>query len=351
MTGTVNAVAQQKDSLDAQIGQMIMIGVGDRTAISETDPLLEDIRSGKVGGVVLFEKNIAKTNSRDSMIRMVQTLKEASPVKLLVSIDEEGGKVHRLKEKYGFPAMPSADYLGHLDQKDSTLWYNRRLIATLKDLGINLNYAPDVDLATNPDNAPIVKNGRSFGSDPELVARQARYCIEAHHESGLLTSLKHFPGHGSSKGDTHYGIVDVTETWSVSELLPYERLLREGDIDIVMVGHMVNRRWDTTMLPATLSAATITMLRTLMGYKGVVCSDDMQMQAISEHYGLENAIQLCVNAGLDIIMFANTLPDRSKYVTAAQVHAIIKKAVLNGTIPRARIAEASRRIKALKEKY
>lgn len=348
--GSVKGQGQTTDSLDLKIGQMIMIGIGDRTSLSEDDSLVPALRSGKIGGVVLFEKNIDKASPVAALQQLSESLRRYSSVPLIISIDEEGGKVHRLKERYGFPAMPSAAYLGMADRPDSTLWYNRRLAATLKNLGINVNYAPDVDMAINPQNAPIVKNGRSFGKDASLIRMHAAACIAAHKEQGVGTVLKHFPGHGSSTGDTHLGIVDVSDTWTEKELRPYELLIREGSADAVMIGHMVNRNWDTAMLPATLSAPVVRMLRERIGFKGLIVSDDMQMQAISNHYGLERAIALSIGAGLDMIMFANTLPDTTKYVSARQIHDVVKQLVLKGEIPRSRINEAYRHIRDYKAK-
>ncbi|MES2702455.1 MAG: glycoside hydrolase family 3 N-terminal domain-containing protein [Bacteroidota bacterium] len=343
--------AKKNDSLDIKIGQMIMIGINERTILQPDDALVKDLRDGKIGGVVLFEKNIAKTNSGDSLKLLIQKLQENAGIPLLVSIDEEGGKVHRLKEKYGFLTVPSAAYLGNLDNPDSTLYHNRLLAALLRHLGINLNYAPTVDLAVNPANTVIVKNGRSFGENYTQVVTHAALCIQAHHEFGIKTSLKHFPGHGSSAGDSHLGMVDVTGTWNIEELLPYDKLLRSVNYDAVMVGHIINKRWDTTLLPATLSEPAISgLLRTLLGFKGVVISDDMQMQAISDNYGFEAAIMMAINAGVDIVVFANTLPAKDKLVTATQIHEVIRKMVKKKKISRGRINEAYTRIMALKNK-
>jgi beta-N-acetylhexosaminidase len=348
---SISSFAKKNDSLDIKIGQMIMIGINERTALHNNDSLTLDLQSGKIGGVVIFEKNLAKTNTKDSLKTLINTLQRYARSPLFVSIDEEGGKVHRLKEKYGFVAMPSADYLGKLNNDDSTLFYNRRLAALLKDVGVNLNYAPTLDMAVNPENTVIVKNGRSFGADPEKVAHHATLCIQAHHEHGIKTILKHFPGHGSSKGDSHFGIVDVSGTWQVSELLPYDKLTRSVNYDAVMIAHIINRRWDASMLPATLSKPVISwLLRDLLAYNGPVFSDDMQMDAISSNYGLENAIKMAINAGIDVLMFANTTPDKQKLVTASQVHATIKKLVRKKKVSRKRIDEAYTRITTLKNK-
>jgi beta-N-acetylhexosaminidase len=343
------ATAKTIDSLDIKIGQMIMVGIEERTTIAPDDTLLTQMRDGRIGGVVLFEKNIAKTNSADSFRNMVTAMQQASRIPLFVTIDEEGGKVHRLKEKYGFVAMPSAAHLGALDNADSTLFYNRRLAAEMRDLGINLNYAPCVDVAVNPDNPVIVKVGRSFSADPAIVSKHALLCIEAHHENGVKTILKHFPGHGSSSTDSHLGIADVTNTWKFLELEPYQNIIQSGNVDAIMTAHIINRNFDT--LPATLSKEIIGgKLRDFLKYDGVVFSDDMQMHAIAEHYGFATAVAWAINAGVDVVMFANTIPNQQGRVSAEEVHRLIRGHVNAGAIKEARINEAYRRIMALKAK-
>ncbi len=339
------------DSLDFKIGQMIMIGIDDRKALTENDRLTNELRDGKIGGVVLFEKNIAPTDAKELLKKLITALKAAAPAPIFVSIDEEGGQVHRMKPKYGFVSMPSAQYLGRLNNQDSTLYYNRRLADELAYVGINLNYAPDVDVAINPNNPVIVKPGRSFSADPKVVAQQAAWCIQAHHEKGIRTILKHFPGHGSSATDSHLGIADVTNTWRPSELEPYKILMRSGQIDAIMGAHIVNKKLDPEGNPATLSRRMIKgLLRDSLGYNGPVFSDDMQMGAITRHYGLEKAINLSINAGVDVLMFGNTVGDVKDRVTATQVQAIIKKLVADGQVSRAQIDAAYRRIKWMKSR-
>lgn len=328
-----------------------MIGIDERTALSETDSLTADLQKGKIGGIVLYEKNIAKTNSKDSLKLLISNLQKHVQVPLFITIDEEGGKVHRLKEKYGFVGMPSASYLGKLDNPDSTLYYNRRLASLMAELGINLNYAPDIDIAINPENPVIVKNERSFSANASIVTKHALLCMQAHHENGVKTILKHFPGHGSSASDSHLGIADVTNTWKFIELYPYYDIIQSGQCDAIMTAHIINRHWDTSALPATLSQPVITgMLRNLLRFDGVIFSDDMQMHAISEHYGLQNAIKLAINAGVDVVMFANTIPSKTERVTATQIHAIIRGMVLKGDISEQRINDSYSRIRNLKNK-
>ena len=344
------ATYAEADSLDIKIGQMILMGIDQRKSIADDDSLLLDIKAGKLGGVLLFEKNISDSNATQKLKDMCSKLQSAANIPLFVSIDEEGGKVHRLKEKYGFVAMPSATALGKINNNDSTYYYNNRLAKELASLGINLNFAPSVDLRVNEKNKVIVQTGRSFSSDPNIVANNADACIHAHHDNGIYTSLKHFPGHGSSLDDSHLGLVDVTNTWGFEELLPYYQILKKGNCDAVMIAHLINKNWDTTKTPSTLSYRVVTdILRNLIGYKGLTFSDDMQMKAITKYYGLETAIEKAINAGIDVVMFGNNVFQSDK-VSLSQVHAIIKSLVLSGKIPESRINESYQRIIALKSK-
>lgn len=353
--GTGNARVPAKpaatDSLDIKIGQMIMVGIGNKSVLAVNDTLLTEISNGLTGGIILFEKNIAKSDSKNALKKLIAAMQAKAGNTLFMAIDEEGGKVHRLKEKYGFIGMPSAAYLGKLDNTDSTLEYNRKLAKELTELGFNYNFAPVLDLATNPNNAIIAKKERSFSADPAVVTKHALSCIQAHHENKVKTILKHFPGHGSSTGDTHKGIVDVESTWQFSELIPYANILQSGKCDAIMTAHLVNARWDSTQLPATLSRPVITgMLRGLLNYNGVIFSDDMQMHAISKNYGFEKAIGLAINAGVDVLIFGNNVDPGEKPVTPTQLHAIIKKLVNDKVISEKRIDESYRRIVQLKNK-
>ncbi len=347
-------VTKKKDHknyiLEFKIGQMIMMGINDRKLIDEQDELRQEITSGKIGGIIYFEKNISPTYSKDMLKKMSIDLQSLSKVPLFISIDEEGGKVHRLKEKYGMIKMPSAEYLGKLNDLDSTRYYNQQLASLLAEVGINLNFAPDVDLALNANNPVIAKVGRSYGADPALVSKHALACIKAHHEFNVKTVIKHFPGHGSSATDSHYGITDITKQWQFVELLPYKEVIQSGSCDAIMTAHIINCRLDTTCLPATLSKVIMTdILRGVLGFDGVIFSDDMQMHAISKNYGLENAIKLSILAGVDVLVFGNNV-NQSYRTSGTEVHAILLKLVKSGEISEERIHESFERIMELKEK-
>lgn len=351
LLATTQLLARQIDSLDMMIGQMILIGLEERQSIGERDPLLTAIKEGKAGGIILFEKNLTPTNTAENLKKLTAALHKAAPLPLWVAIDEEGGRVNRLKPKYGFVSTNTAQALGKQGRPDSTYAQARRMAGQLQSLGINLNFAPSVDVAVNPDNPVIVKLGRSFGSQPDSVAMHAAAFVRAHQERGITTSIKHFPGHGSSAKDTHSSMADVSRSWQFDELRPFKLLIDSGRLDAVMSAHIVNAHLDPDSLPATLSKKIVQgILRDFVGFDGVVFSDDMQMHAISKHYGMEQAITLAINAGVDMLLICNNVGQTERY-SAPQIHLMIKQKVMSGEISAERIRQSYRRIMRLKSAY
>ena len=342
------AQAQTPDSLDIKIGQMILIGM---PAAAVDSMVLEEVKSGKVGSLIYFEKNIPKSTSAFAAFKkMSWTYQKAAPIPLFICVDQEGGKVNRLKEKYGFTRSITAAAIGKFKSLDSIQFYAEATAATLAGLGINVNFAPCVDLAINPTNPVIVKSERSYSADEDTVIMYAKEVVKQHRKFGVVTALKHFPGHGSSKDDTHLGLADVTNTWSERELKPYRALLDSGYVDGVMTSHIVNKNLDHRGLPGTLSNSILdSLLRKKLGFNGVVFSDDMQMKAIASNYGLEEAIKLAVNAGVDIMCFSNNILGVENR-TVDKVHDIIKNYVASGEIKKSRIDESFKRIMKLKKR-
>lgn len=342
-----HSLSAQVDSLDIKIGQMILIGF----AGTEVDSaVLEEVSQGKVGSIIIFEKNIPPQNSFIGLKKITWTYQHASPTPLFIAIDQEGGKVNRLKDKYGFPKSITAQAMGKAHSLDSVRFYAEATAATLAGLGINMNFAPVVDLASNPNNPIIAKFGRAFSANEDSVILMAKEFIKEHHKLNVLTSLKHFPGHGSSKDDTHLGIADVTNTWQERELKPYQMLIDSGYADAIMTSHIVNRKLDPSGKPGTLSADILTgLLRTKLKFNGVIFTDDMQMHAITKHYGLEEAIKLAINGGVDIMTFSNNIFG-SEDRTVNRVHMIIRSMVQRGEISKTRIDESYKRIMHLKKK-
>jgi beta-N-acetylhexosaminidase len=339
--------AQRPDSLDIKIGQMILIGFPGTTV----DPnVLEEIKQGKVGSIIIFEKNIPPTNSFVALKKILWTYQQAAPIPLFIGIDQEGGRVNRLKDKYGFPKSITAAAMAKSPTLDSVQFYAEATATTLAGLGININFGPVVDLASNPNNPIIAKYGRAFSNNEDTVIFYAKEFIKQHHKYGVLTSLKHFPGHGSSKDDTHLGIADVTNTWEERELTPYQSLIDSGYADAVMTSHIVNRKLDKQGNPGTLSSDVLDgLLRNKLKFNGVIFTDDMQMHAITKHYGLEEAIKLAINGGVDIMTFSNNIQG-SDQRTVDKVHTIIKDLVKQGVIRRERIDESFARIMKLKSR-
>lgn len=339
--------------LDVKIGQMLNIGFRGM-AISDTNHIVRDITKYHLGGVVLFDydvprgKAVRNIKSPKQVAALVDELKQLADRPLLVSIDQEGGRVARLKPKYGFPKSVSAEYLGTLDNPDSTRYYARQSAQMLSRLGINMNFAPVVDLNTNPDNPIIGELERSFSASPRIVTKHAALYIKEMHRYDILTVLKHFPGHGSSKKDSHLGVVDVTDTWSQKELIPYRQLIDSGLVDAVMTAHIFNAKLDSTY-PATLSTPTITgILRNRLGFEGVVISDDLMMGAIRKEYGLETTIKKALHAGIDMLVFGNNSIYDPEIVPKA--HQIIKKLVKVGEISKERIDRSYNRIMKMKKR-
>lgn len=339
--------AQSTDSLDIKIGQMILIGFPK----DNVDPeVLREIRQGKVGSIIIFEKNIPAKNSFVALKKITWTYQHAAPIPLFICIDQEGGRVNRLKDKYGFPRSITAAAMAKSTTLDSVRFYSEATASTLAGLGINVNFAPVVDLASNPDNPIIAKFGRAFSANEDSVALMAKEVIKQHRKYGVVTSLKHFPGHGSSKADTHLGIADVTNTWEERELKPYQLLIDSGYTDAIMTSHIVNKKLDKNGNPGTLSADVLTgILRKRLHFNGVIFTDDMQMHAITKHYGFEQAIKLAILGGVDIMTFSNNIAG-SDQRTVDKVHGIVRSMVEKGEIPRSRIDESFKRIMQLKKR-
>lgn len=338
----------QEIPLERKVAQMIILGFRG-VEVSDSSQIVCDIRERGIGGVILFEHNIAQpsdsVDSRESLRLMCAKLQSTSPEKLIISIDQEGGRVNRLKTKYGFVESVTAQYLGEIDSEDSSRYYYRRMAEQLKDIGFNVNFAPDVDLNINPQCPAIGVFGRSYGASAGKVNHHARFFIEEHHRSGVKTSVKHFPGHGSSVKDSHHGFTDVTHTWRHKELAPYRYLINHSLCDMIMVSHTFNSHIDPEH-PATLSRLTIdSLLRNKMEYDGIVITDDMDMKAISANYTFEQAMALTINAGVDMIIISNNIKDRH---TSEQIIGTIVALVEQGVVSKERIDESYNRIMKFK---
>ncbi len=344
------SAASSEVSFEEKIGQMLLVGF---RGTKPGGKILEDVRQGRVGGVILFDYDVVlkrperNIRSAAQVTTLIRGLRSAAKIPLLVAVDQEGGKVARLKPKYGFPEFPSAAALGRRGQPEYTQKIAAQVGKMLHSLGFNLNFAPVVDVNVNPDNPVIGKLGRSFSSDAGQVALQAEAFIRGQKSQGVLSCLKHFPGHGSAWNDSHAGMADVTATWTPVELKPYELLINRQACSMIMTAHIFNAELDPEY-PATLSKKVITgLLRQQLGFSGVVVSDDLQMKAVADYYGLDEAVRLAISAGVDILLFGNNLSYDPEI--PRKVIAMVKAMVVSGEIPRSRIEASYERIMALKK--
>ncbi len=346
--------AQRPDSLSVKIGQMLMIGFRG-TSLDNAPEIAADITRRRIGGVVLFDYDVPTHSpsrnivSPQQLASLTLELQKLANIPLFIAIDQEGGKVSRLKQARGFPSSVSAAYLGKLNNPDSTTTAAVQTAQTLKAMHISINFGPVADLNSNPDNPVIGRLGRSFSSDPSIVISNLQLIIQAYHNNGIIATLKHFPGHGSSTTDTHRDFTDITASWSEQELEPYRALIASGYSDAIMTAHVFNAKLDT-LYPATLSKQTLTgLLRDKLHFKGVIVSDDIQMKAIADRYGLETAVQLAIEAGVDLLLFGNnTSYDPAIASKAAE---IIRSLLQKRIITPERIDQSYQRIMVLKNRY
>lgn len=305
----------------------------------------------QLGGVILFDKNYKHPNKPKNIIDPKQlkaltlTLTKSKNAPYFIAVDQEGGKVARLKTAKGFYQAPSAKEIAQLDLQEVRELYKKQSFM-LKEYGINLNFAPDVDLSVNHQNKVIYGLERSYAKEPATVVKYASCMIEEQNKAGVISVIKHFPGHGSSLGDSHKGFVDITKTWNKIELEPYKQLIKQNKVDIIMTAHVFNANLDEKY-PATLSYNVNTkLLRQKLGFHGVIVSDDMQMKAISDHYSLQEATTLAINSGVDMLVFGNQLGSN----TPEELIDTIFKEVKKGKIPLKRIIDANEKIEFLHTK-
>lgn len=339
---------------DAMLGQLIMQGFRG-LEIDSISPVVKDqLAKGEMGNIILFDYDVGlKRYGRNiaspaQVGQLLADLQDLAPGFLLTAIDQEGGRVTRLRPAYGFPEIASAQDMGAKENTDSTSYYATLNATNLKNLGFNVNFAPVVDLNVNPENPVIGYIKRSFGATTDQVVLHAQAWIAPHADAGILSVLKHFPGHGSSQSDSHKGFTDVTATWTPEELAPFEQLLATEEALAVMTAHVFNRSIDS-IYPATLSPHYIQeILRDSFHYDGVVFSDDLQMNAVNKLFDFETIIKQSILAGVDVLVFGNNLEDYDETL-ARRTIATLRKLLDSGEIPAARILQSYQRITNLKE--
>jgi len=339
------------NDIKTMIGQMIMVGLRG-TSPDDAKYFFRHLNGLTIGGVILYDQNVTTSPlsshnilSPEQVKDFNEALQSFSPTPLLIGIDQEGGQVNRLKESYGFLPSKSWAELGQIDDIEETHSHSKNMASTLFDHGFNLNFAPVLDLSVNPDSF-IAKKERCFSSDPKNIAIHSEILMKTHLDQNMVPVCKHFPGQGSAGGDTHEGIVDVTETWSETELIPYQTLIDNDCIPAIMTSHLFHKGLDSE-LPATLSSKILTdLLRNKMGFDGVIISDDPEMGAIANHYDLKTVLQLMISASVDIFCFGNNLIYDPSIVQ--KIYSTIVELLDEGSITIAQIKNSYKRIMNLK---
>jgi len=307
------------------------------------DTLYYDIQHRNLGSVILMAYNL---DNPTQIANLTASLQDSASTPLFIATDQEGGIVARLDERNGYALTKRALTLGSINNEDTTRAEAALMAEWLHDAGINTNLAPVADVNVNPTSPAIGYYGRSFSADPYIVSDHVAWFSDEFYKQNIVTALKHFPGHGSAIGDSHDGFTDITDTWSRSELIPFDELIRNGYKGMVMTGHLYNANLDT-LYPATLSKPTITgILRDSLGFQGVIISDAMGMGAINNNYSFIESVVQSINAGVDILLYTNN--EKYERSIVKQIIRVVSTAIDSGVISEARIDESFDRIMALK---
>lgn len=359
--GAVCATAKENKMIDIpwSVGPHLMEGFeGTSPGDAGVEVLRHKAEAGEIGGVILFGYNIEGPDQLQTLTRYIASWDVPEPNRpLLVSVDQEGGRVERLSGPKGFAGWPSAAEVG----RSTTAQAERSVAGLPQELaayGVNLNFAPVVDVSSGPRSL-MGGRGRSFGEDPEVVASLAAQSIAAHRQHGVLAAVKHFPGLGACSGDTHEDLIDGTHSWQRRELIPYQWLLAHCGIDAVMSTHMVHTGLAPSGLPLTFSRAIMhDLLREELGFDGVLFTDDLGMGSIVRHYDIESVIAQTMHSSHDVLVFGQNAAASDPVRAPAHVPiprlfaratSAIQHALAHGQLTRFELEQSDQRLLHMKQ--
>lgn len=327
-------------SLDEKIGQLVVSGFYGTTL---DENILKLIKEDKISGVILFNRNVKDSSTLLSLNNSLKESNKNNKLPLFISVDEEGGLVTRMPKD--IKRLPTNKYIGSLNNKDLSYKVGEILGEQLSYFGFNMNFAPVLDINSNPNN-PVIGD-RSFGNNKDTVAILGTSTMKGIQSKNIISVVKHFPGHGDTSVDSHVNLpvvnYDINRLNSF-EFVPFKTAIQNG-ADAVMVGHILLPKIDSKY-PSSMSYEIVTnILRKDLGFNGLVVSDDMTMGAITENYSIEEASIKAINAGVDLLLVCQ------KYENTENVLKALKEAALNGTISKESLDNALYNIISIKKKY
>lgn len=326
-------------TLQEIVGQHLIVGVSGHALTADEKKF---ISGQNIGGVILFGRNVSEPKQVLELCKEIQALRKSqiSQIPLTISIDQEGGRVARLKKP--FTIWPPLKQLGVADSPNLSYQFAHCMGLELRSVGINLDYAPVLDVFTNPENKVI--GDRAVSSDPNMVAKQASALVRGYLKAGIIPCGKHFPGHGNTLVDSHEDLPkedsDLPRLEKV-ELIPFKKAFKSG-LDLVMTSHISFPKVDPVW-PVTLSEIFLKkLLRDEMRYKGIVITDDLGMGAVAKNYDIKQIPVRALQAGVDILLYCN-VPEAPPIAIDA-----IHEAVGNGALKKEDLESSFQRIKAWK---
>lgn len=326
-------------TIDEKVGQLFIVAFQGKVVNNEIKDLIEKY---KVSGVILFSGNISDKENTKYLIKDLKAINEKNKYPLFISVDEEGGRVTRMPND--IEKTPASSVVGKRNDVDFAREVGNTIGKNLKFLGYNMNFAPVLDIFSNPKNTVI--GDRAFGSDIDIVIKMSNSEIRGLKENNIIVVPKHFPGHGDTEVDSHVGLPIVNKSLDelkAFEFKPFESAINNG-IEAIMVSHIILSKIDKEN-PATLSKDVINILKNDLNFDGVIVSDDMTMGAITSNYNLPDAVTKSINAGVDLVLVCNGIENQANSINK------VKESISNGAIKEERLNDAVRKILRLKLKY
>ncbi|MCI8671828.1 MAG: beta-N-acetylhexosaminidase [Bacilli bacterium] len=326
-------------TIDEKIGQLFIIHYNKPEITEEFKHILETV---KPGGFTLFNENI---KTYEQTTKLIKDINSTAKIPMFISIDQEGGRVQRLKSMPGMNIIniPSMSKIGESNDENQAYNTGITIANDLKKFSINMNFAPVIDIYLNPKNTVI--GDRSFGNNAKTVSKMGLSLANALKNNNIIPVYKHFPGHGNTEKDSHVEMPIITKTKEElyqDELIPFKNAI-SNNADIIMVGHLALPKITNDYTPASLSKQVVTdLLKNELGYKNLIITDALNMKAITNNYSEKQIYELAINAGVDILLMPND---------PILAFNSIKKSLEEGTINETTITKSVEKIIALKLKY